>query len=341
MKSLNLIKNVHLEIQVNEIIKGIQNFNSKEIIMAKIGYIQIIRKCNQKCIICSNPENGREISFDEAKKAIDELKRSGNSDVVLTGGEPTLHPRLPELIAYAKKKKIFPLIITNGQKISDMTYLKKLQKAGLEDLHLSIYSNVDSIQYKLSQKKDSLKNIKKALDNLSKTDIHVKINIVINKYNSDHLSKMVAWLVESYPNIKHFVFNNLDPFMNRVSENRDVVPRFNDFELELHRALSILEDNEKTFRVERVPLCYMSGFEHTSTETRKIIKNEKRIIYFLDDKGMTSQRDWKCDESEKCAVCSLRKICAGVDFREEYYKKEELYPVFVNPQNIIAKILKK
>jgi len=307
--------------------------------MAKIGYIQIIRKCNQKCIICSNPDNGREISFSEAKKSIDALKQSGHSDVILTGGEPTLYPKLPELISYAKKRGLFPLIITNGQKISDMNYLKKLQKAGLEDLHLSIYSNIDSIQYKLSRKKDSLANIKKALDNIAETDIHAKINIVINKYNSDHLSKMVTWIVESYPNIKHFVFNNLDPFMNRVSENKDVVPRFNDFELELHKALKILENNGKTFRVERVPLCYMSGFEHVSTETRKIVKNEKRIIYFLDEKGMSSQSCWKRDESEKCEICSLVKICAGVDLRGGYYKKEELYPVFVDPQKIIDKIL--
>jgi MoaA/NifB/PqqE/SkfB family radical SAM enzyme len=309
--------------------------------MAELGYIQIIRKCNQECIICSNPENGKEIDFNEAKKSIDDLKRSGHSDVILTGGDPTLYKKLPELIKYAVKNRIHPRIITNGQKISDMKYLQKLIKVGLKDLHLSIYSNINSIQYKLSQKKDSLANIKKTLDNTLKTDIHVNVNIVINKYNSDHLSKIVSWIVKDYPNVRHFVFNNLDPFMNRVSENKKVVPRFNDFELELHRALEILEKNKKTFRVERVPLCYMTDFEYVSTETRKIVKNEKRVIYFLDEKGMSSQKDWKRDESEKCRVCFLKNICAGIDFRGGYYKKEELYPVFIDPQKIIDKILEK
>ena len=127
--------------------------------------------------------------------------------------------------------------------------------------------------------------------------------------------------------------------MNRVSKNKDVIPRFNDFELELHKALRILENSGKTFRVERVPLCYMTDFEHVSTETRKIVKNEKRVIYFLDEKGALSQDCWKREGSEKCSACSLGKICAGVDFRGEYYKKEELYPVFVDPQEIIDKIL--
>lgn len=309
--------------------------------MARMGYIQIIRKCNQECIICSNPENGKELSFVKAKKAIDDLISSGHSGVILTGGEPTLYAKLPELISYSKDKNIIPIVITNGQKISNMKYLQKLRKAGLEDLYLSVYSNVDSIQYKLSQKKDSLENIKKSLDNIAKTDIHAKINIVINKYNSDHLSKIVTWIVEKYPNIEHFVFNNLDPFMNRVSDNREVVPRFNDFELELHRALQILENNKKTFRVETVPLCYMSGFEHFSTETRKIVKNENREIYFLDKRGRLLQEKWNREKAGVCKLCYLKKICAGIDTRGGYYKEEELYPLFIDPQKIIDKILAK
>lgn len=309
--------------------------------MVKVGYIQIIRKCNQKCIICSNPSNDREVSFEDAKKEIDSLKRSGHTIVILTGGEPTLHPKLPEMIAYAVKNKILPLVITNGQKISNIRYLKKLQKAGLQNLNLSIYSNIANIQHKLSKKKDSLHNIKKSLDNILKVGIYANINIVINKYNSNHLSKIVEWIITTYININHFVFNNLDSCMNKVSENTEVIPSFNDFELELHRALKILEINEKTFRVERVPLCYMTDYEYASTETRKIVKNEVRTIFFLDERGEYTNNQWKHQQSEVCAICFLKKICAGADTRGGYYKKEELYPVFIDPQKIIEKINKE
>jgi len=309
--------------------------------MAKSGYIQIIRKCNQKCIACSNPSNEREITLAGAKKEIGALKRSGHIEVILTGGEPTLHPKLPEMITYAVKNKIPPRVITNGQKISNINYLKKLQKAGLQNLNLSIYSNIAKIQHKLSKKKDSLKNIKKSLDNISKVGIEANLNILINKYNSNNLSGLVSWIIKKYPAINHFVFNNIDPFMNRVSKNPDVVARFNDFELELHLALEMLQKNKKTFRVERVPLCYMTDYEYASTETRKIVKNEVRTIFFLDEKGEHTNNQWKHQQSESCKVCFLQKICAGADTRGGYYKKEELYPVFIDPQKIIEKVNKK
>jgi len=309
--------------------------------MAKIGYIQVTRDCNQKCIICSNPPNNRGLSFEKAKKEVDELKSKGYGQVILTGGEPTLYKKLPDLIKYCLKKKIFPRIITNGQKIADLNYLKILKKAGLQHLHLSVYSYRDDVQSKISQNKNSLKNIKKALNNLEKIGgITVDINAAISKYNANHLFKTVSWLVEKHPFVKHFVFNNLDPFMNRASENPQVIPRLNDFELELHKALEMLEKNEKTFRVERVPLCYLTDFERVSTETRKIVKNENRTIYFLDQRGKLTQEDWYYKKADYCRYCFLNKICAGLYAMGKYYDEKELYPVFVNPQKTIDKILK-
>lgn len=309
--------------------------------MAKIGYIQITRDCNQKCIICSNPPNNKRLSYEKAKKEVDELKKREYDGVILTGGEPTLYPKLPDLIKYCLKKGIFPRIITNGQKIAEIEYLESLKNAGLRHLHLSIYSYRDNIQAKISQNKNSLKNIKKTLNNFKKIKgTTVDINIAISKDNADHLSKTVSWLAKNFPFIKHFVFNNLDPFMNRASENPQVIPRLNDFELELHKSLEILEKNNKTFRVERVPLCYLTDYEHCSTETRKIIKNEDRTIYFLDKRGKLTQEDWYYKKADCCKVCFLNKICAGLYAMDKYCDRKELYPVFIKPQEIIDKILK-
>ncbi|MFA6383331.1 MAG: radical SAM protein [Parcubacteria group bacterium] len=310
--------------------------------MANIGYIQITRECNQKCIICSNPPTDQFLEFAQAKKEIDGLKAKGCSGVIFTGGEPTLYAKLPELIKYASRAGLFPRIITNGQKIAKIAYLKELKKAGLKHLHLSVYSGEEGIQSRLSGNKNSLKNIKKALDNLKKIGgISVDVNTAISRYNAGHLSKTASWLIERYPFISHFVFNNLDPFMNRVSENPEVVPKLADFELELHKTLKMLEQNKKTFRVERVPLCYLPEFEHIATETRKIIKSESRMIFFLDRRGKFEQtgfREYK--KFPPCQACSLKKICAGLYAKGGYYSEKELFPVFVDPQNIIDKISK-
>jgi len=309
--------------------------------MAKIGYIQVTRHCNQHCIICSNPENKKTLGLVEAKREIDSLKKQGYESVILTGGEPTLYEKLPELIRYAAKKGIFPRIVTNGQKTANMAYLESLKKSGLKHIHLSVYSGRNKVQTELSRNKKSLQNIKKTLDNLAKIEgITVDINTAINKFNADHLSETAAWIVDRYPLVNHFVFNNLDPFMNRVAENPEVVPTINDFELELHKTLELLAAAGKTFRVERVPLCYMADFEHVSTETRKIVKKEGRTVYFLDDRGKLDQKDWFYKKGDCCSLCSLKQICAGLYTRGGFYKESELHPVFIDPAEIVKKIKK-
>jgi MoaA/NifB/PqqE/SkfB family radical SAM enzyme len=308
--------------------------------MAKLGYLQVTRQCNQQCIICSNPPTEKTLSLKKAKEKIDEIKSEGGAGVIITGGEPTLYEKLPELIAYAHEQGVFSRIITNGQKMADFKYAKSLKAAGLQHLHLSIYSYRKDIQAAIAQRDDSLANILRTLHNLQQLKgITININIAISKLNAAHLSKTVTWLVTEYPFIEHFVFNNLDPFMNRASENApQVVPRLHDFELELHRALKILTEKQKTFRVERVPLCYLAGFEFACTETRKIVKQESRTVYFLDQKGKSTQNEWKSEKAKNCTACSLDSICAGLYGRGSYYAVAELGPVFVSKDEIIKKI---
>lgn len=309
--------------------------------MAKIGYIQVTRSCNQKCIICSNPPTERLLTLKKAKEEVDQMKKEGLDGIIITGGEPTIYECLPELISYIDKSGLFPRIITNGQKMADLKYLKTLKDNGLKHVHISIYSYKEKIQEKMSQNSNSLKNVYKALDNIKKIGgIQVDINIAICKLNVGHLSETVGWLVEKYPFIQHYVFNNLDPYMNRASENKEVIPAMRDIELELNKSLKMLEENKKTFRVERVPLCYLSGYEFASTETRKIIKEEGRTIYFLDEKNKVTQQTWQNKKSKCCKKCTLDSICAGVYGNGGYYSTDELSPVFIDADEIIKKIKK-
>ncbi len=114
--------------------------------------------------------------------------------------------------------------------------------------------------------------------------------MVINHYNESHLDLTVKFLVKQFPDIRHFVWNNLDPLMMRKTKVAfSTLPDFEIFESSLGKAMKYLDETGRTFRVERVPLCFMRDFEHTSTETRKIVKEEERMVYFLDEREVVRQ----------------------------------------------------
>jgi hypothetical protein len=180
-----------------------------------------------------------------------------------------------------------------------------------------------------------------AVANANRYGIDVNINCVINKLNADHLDEGIKHWITHHPYIQHFVWNNLDPSMGRAEVNQDqFTPRLADFEVSLHRALRLLHQSGRTFRVEKVPLCYMSEFAWASTETRKIVKGEERIVHFLDAKQTVRQTDWEHIYAEGCASCSLRTICGGLFDRGNAYDPGELYPVFVDRDAVVEKILR-
>ncbi len=309
--------------------------------MANIGYIQLNRICNQACLFCSNPDTGASLSFEEFKEKVDDFTKRNYQGVILTGGEPTLVDYLPEAIKYCTTSKMNSRLITNGQKIANFEYLKELHNAGLNLVHVSMYSYLSKIQNYLSCNERSLQNVLKALHNLKKLGIATNINTVINKYNANHLDKTVFYVIKNFPNINHFVFNNLDPYMNRASENKETVPKLSEFKNSLSKAMKLLDKNNKTFRVERVPLCYMSDYAQNSTETRKIVKGEERIVHFLDQKGLVRQdaESFKHLKGKVCQQCNLNDICAGLYSLGEYYDEAELIPVKnIDKQEIINKI---
>jgi MoaA/NifB/PqqE/SkfB family radical SAM enzyme len=306
--------------------------------MANIGYLQLVRHCNQYCRFCSNPASGWTLDLDTALRAVDDFAERQYFGIILTGGEPSLSPIVAEVTRHAVARGLHVRMITNGSRIAQDGVAPGYVEAGLRHFHVSIHSCREPLEDFLTGVKGSFALAMRALENLGAAGATVNINTVINKMNADHLDENVRFFVEHFPYIRHFVWNNLDPSMGRAETNRDTAHRLADFELSLARAMRFLHKSGRTFRVERVPLCYMTEFAHCSTETRKIVKGEERIVHFLDDKGTVRQTDFVHAKSEACKSCSLNDICGGLFELGDHYDLGELYPVFVPAQDVVRRV---
>ena len=307
--------------------------------MANIGYMQVVRYCNQYCRFCSNPSSGYVLDLDTAKREIDDFVARGYFGVILTGGEPSLSDLIPEIARYAVAGGLHVRMITNGSRLgTDPELAQQYREAGLRHFHVSIHSHRAELEDFLTGVRGSHELAMKALERLGEADATVNINTVINKFNADHLDENVKAFTTRFPFLRHFVWNNLDPSMGRAETNRDTAHRLADFELSLARAMRYLHKTGRTFRVERVPLCYMTEFAHCSTETRKIVKGEERIVHFLDEKGSIRQTDFRHPKAEACAHCTLNDICGGLFELGEHYDLAELSPVFVPAERIVRKV---
>jgi radical SAM protein with 4Fe4S-binding SPASM domain len=95
----------------------------------------ITRRCNLKCIHCYSDSDAREypgeLNWEQCQGVIDDLAGYGIPALLLSGGEPLIHPRFFDIASYARQKGIKLTLSTNGTLIDHATAarLKALQFA--------------------------------------------------------------------------------------------------------------------------------------------------------------------------------------------------------------------
>jgi MoaA/NifB/PqqE/SkfB family radical SAM enzyme len=273
------------------------------------------------------------------RELIDELARMQYDGVILTGGEPTMSPLLFAALAYARERGLYSRMITNGQRLANPSFFRRCVDAGLTHIHVSLHSYRPEVHDFTTQFSGAWEALVRTLALVPEMGISCDINTVINAYNSDHLHETVAWICQNFPFIRHFVWNNMDPDGNRAEEYPDCIPKHHEFQVSLELAMSYLLSQGRTFRAERVPLCYMRRFAWASTETRKIVKEEERCIRFLDQKGFVHQKDFLHGKGAACEACRFDPICAGMFSLAKSFDERELSPIFEDPLPVIRKVL--
>ena len=83
----------------------------------------LIRRCNLTCKHCysvsADKDFPNELSTDTIKKTMDDLHNFGVPVLILSGGEPMLHPDIFEISAHAKEKGFYVGLSTNGTLIDE------------------------------------------------------------------------------------------------------------------------------------------------------------------------------------------------------------------------------
>ncbi|WP_202320646.1 radical SAM/SPASM domain-containing protein [Archaeoglobus neptunius] len=145
--------------------------------------LNITLKCNLKCQHCYVKQKDVFMDFETFKKAVDDFYRLGGLKLIISGGEPLLHPEIFRFLEYSRKYPLRVVLLTNGYLINKETALK-------------ISELVDEVQISL----DGLKGHKKlrglgwekVAENIRLLSeiTDVSVSTMITKYNVDEFEKM-------------------------------------------------------------------------------------------------------------------------------------------------------
>ena len=156
--------------------------------MNKKANIILTHNCNLRCKHCyldAKPcKENFEDNYRTSIEIIDKLKIKDFREIMFTGGECMIFPKLEDLIKYVKSKGFVVSIFTNGmvynEKIFDLVDIVHISIDGSEQIHNDIRQNSNSFA-----------NIIKVLDYLKKIDKYTIIQMTINNKNYDDVDFLV------------------------------------------------------------------------------------------------------------------------------------------------------
>jgi len=157
-------------------------------------------KCNQDCPVCYQkhikyPNEDLEAPLEEIKKGVE---KCNSREVLMSGGEPTVRKDLLEIIRVIKDSGNIPGIYTNGLKLTDKDYLKKLKKAGLSIIGLQFdgFNRAANIRFR---GQDYLERRLKVLENIKEVGgLKVELMPIIERgLNEAEMSKIIQFGLEN------------------------------------------------------------------------------------------------------------------------------------------------
>ncbi len=145
--------------------------------------LTVTNRCNLCCEHCYVSQKNQFMNFNTFKKTVDSFYRIGGLKLIISGGEPLLHPEIFSFLKYARRYPYRIVLLTNGYLIQekDVMRLSKL----VDEVQISL----DGLEGHEKLRKSSWRNVVEKIEMLSGS-VDVSISTMVTRYNLDEFEDM-------------------------------------------------------------------------------------------------------------------------------------------------------
>jgi molybdenum cofactor biosynthesis enzyme MoaA len=261
--------------------------------------IRVIFRCNQSCTFCfvSTHLPGPP---PEAVEAAIRTAGARSHRIALSGGEPTLDPRLVEWVRLARSVSTGEIVLqTNALRLDDASLVARLEEAGLDEAFVSLHGATGGVSDAVTEAPGTFARTVAGIDNLHASAIRVMINYVVCEKNRrelvDHVRVMAARWPRATLNISF-----VGPSTDLVPRDRDLIPRYADALPAIAEAL--VEARRLGVRV--------FGFESMCGLPLCLVPGDMREFALVD--LPTDLDSGEFLKTEECGRCAVQSKCWGL-----------------------------
>jgi len=298
--------------------------------LTRRGVLWLGLRCDVRCKFCYDEHLLRRdkvwISVKEAMQALDKFRHFyQNAFVDFMGGEPTLHPRVLEIVRHAAGMGLRPTIVTHGMRLADPERAEAYTRAGIHDFLVSIHGIGDTAAAIHSRGSDNFDRQRRALDNLRTLGIPFRFNVTMIRDNLTQLPAIAELAGKTGARVVNFLTFN--PYFEWVNDTEiDFQVRHSEVAPYLARAIDTCSALGIEANVRYLPPCQLPGREaHVYTGYQLPYDQHEWDYNSWYDMGHPGAPDraWYLHAAQRqrdrhhyrhvtaCGSCALRKVCDG------------------------------
>ena len=170
------------------------------------AYLAISYICNQKCSFCPCTKEEKKfkyMDFQEVKDSVFRLKEElGIMEVVLSGGEPTLHPNFFDIISYLDSMNIKITLLSNAEKLDDINFVREISNrinSNNISVITTIHSQIEELHERVNGSKGSFRKTIRGLVNVNQAGFHTIVKHCVTKENYTELKEFFQFVDNTFP----------------------------------------------------------------------------------------------------------------------------------------------
>ncbi len=277
-------------------------------------WVRLTRRCNNRCLFCLDApvQDGSLVPMEEITADLEAGRKRGAGRVVLSGGEPTIHPEFVGIVALAKRLGYeWVQVVSNGRMFAYRSFLDDCVRAGLDEVTFSMpAADAKMFTYLTGTPvafEQSLTGLRRAL---AVAGLVVSVDVVVSKVNLAELPQIVEFYLDL--GVSEFDLLQVVPFGRAFEHRQDLLfDRDQRAAAAVRRAVSLAEKRGAVVWTNRMEPVLLEGLEHYIQDPHKIADEVFGRRSHL--AAVAAGGSMPCRDPERCPHCFLEGYCRHLE----------------------------
>ena len=290
---------------------GAQAGQREQVAREERHWVRLTRACNNRCAFCLDElsREGEVVPEPEVAREIHGGRERGAERLILSGGEPTIHPAFLRLIREGRRAGYGHIqVVSNGRMFAYPKLLAGAIRAGLNEVTISVHGPD-------AETHDELVGVPGAFEQtmaglraaLASGRLIVSVDVCLNRRNIHVLAETVERCIAL--GVTEFDLLQVIPF-GRAFQQGDAVLAYDMEQARPHlqRVLALSERPGLHIWFNRFPPPCLEGYEQLIQDPHKLhdeVRGRQQELEAM----VTQGRPLRCRQATRCQHCYLQPLC--------------------------------